>query len=260
MLGTGDLVALLFENVYYPLIFCLVMRYEIFGDNLQMVIIDMDGEKLFGEAGSMVYMSEGIKMEATARGGIMKGLGRKIFLGESFFMTEFSGKGRIAFAGNVPGKVIPIDLAEGRDVMAQKDAFLCAQEGVNLEVAFQKKLGSALFGGEGLIIEKIYGRGHLFLHACGDIKEIELGQGEKVMVDTGSAVAWESGVDYDISTVPGIKTALFGGEGIFLTTLKGPGKVWIQSMTLHNLASALEPFLPKQSSGNQGGVLGGLFR
>jgi len=235
------------------------MKYEIFGDNLQMVIIDMDDEKLFGEAGSMVYMSDGIRMDASVRGGIMKGLGRKMFLGESFFMTEFSGRGRVAFAGNVPGKIIPVDLEE-RDVMAQKDAFLCAQEGVNLEVAFQKKLGAAFFGGEGLIIERAYGKGHLFLHACGDIKEIELGAGEKLMVDTGSVVAWESGVDYDISTVPGIKTALFGGEGIFLTTLKGPGKVWIQSMTLHNLASALEPFLPKQSSGNQGGVLGGLFR
>jgi uncharacterized protein (TIGR00266 family) len=173
-------------------------------------------------------------------------------MGESFFMTEFSGKGEVAFAGNVPGKVIPFVLGEGKEILAEKDAFLCAEDKVNLEVAFQKKLGSVFFGGEGLVIERVYGDGLLFLHACGDIKEISLGQGEKVMVDTGSVVAWDSGVDYDISSVPGLKTKFFGGEGLFLTTLTGPGKVWIQSMTLHNLASALEPFLPKQSSGNQG--------
>ncbi len=228
------------------------MKYEIFGDNLQMVILELDGEEVFGEAGSMVYKSEGIKMEAAARGGAMSALGRKIFMGESFFMTEFSGKGEVAFAGNVPGKVIPFVLGEGKEILAEKDAFLCAEDKVNLEVAFQKKLGSVFFGGEGLVIERVYGDGLLFLHACGDIKEISLGQGEKVMVDTGSVVAWDSGVDYDISSVPGLKTKFFGGEGLFLTTLTGPGKVWIQSMTLHNLASALEPFLPKQSSGNQG--------
>ncbi len=226
------------------------MKYEIFGDNLQMVILELDGENVFGEAGSMVYMSEGIKMEARARGGIMNALSRRVFLGESFFLTEFSGSGKVAFAGNAPGKVFAIEVGAGMEMLAQKDAFLCAEEGVSLEVAFQKKLGSVFFGGEGLIIERIYGDGFTFLHACGDIKEISLGQGEKVMVDTGSVVAWEHSVDYSISAVPGIKTKFFGGEGLFLTTLTGPGKVWIQSMTLHNLASALEPFLPKQSSGN----------
>lgn len=227
------------------------MRYEIFGDNLQMAILDIEDERIFAEAGSMVYMDGGIRMDASARGGVMKALGRKMFLGESFFLTEFSGSGRVAFAGNVPGKVFPYRTGEGGDILAQKDAFLCAEDGVSMEVAFQKRLGPVFFGGEGLIIERIFGNGTVFLHACGDIKEIELGQGERIMVDTGSVVAWESGVDYDISTVPGIKTKLFGGEGIFLTTLTGPGRVWIQSMTLHNLASALEPFLRKQSSGNQ---------
>jgi len=216
-----------------------------------MVILELDGEKVFGEAGSMVYKSEGIKMEAKARGGVMSALGRKIFMGESFFLTEFYGSGKVAFAGNVPGKVIPFVLNEGKEILAEKDAFLCAEDKVNLEVAFQKKLGSVFFGGEGLIIERVYGDGLIFLHACGDIKEIELGRDEKIMVDTGSVVAWEADVGYDISSVPGLKTKFFGGEGLFLTTLTGPGKIWIQSMTLHNLASALEPFLPKQSSGNQ---------
>jgi len=234
------------------------MNYEIFGDNLQMVILNLNDEKIFGEAGSMVYMSDGIKMEAAAKGGVMKAIGRKIFLGESFFMTEFSGEGKIAFAGNVPGKVFTAEINAERVMLAQKDAFLCAEDGIGLEVAFQKKLGSVFFGGEGLIIERIYGEGLVFLHACGDINEISLDHGEKIMVDTGNVVAWESGVDYDISVVPGIKTKFFGGEGLFLTALTGPGKVWIQSMTLHNLASALEPFLPRQSSGNQG-VMSSIF-
>jgi len=238
------------------------MRYEIFGDNLQMVNVEMDGnDKLFGEAGVMVYMSNDIKMEPVARGGLLKGMGRKVFMGETFFLTEFTGKGNVSFAGNVPGKIIAIEMGDGKDILAQRDAFLCASDGVDLSVAFQKKLSSAFFGGEGWIIEKISGEGMCFLHACGDIKEMELKAGETIRVDTGSVVAWEGSVNYSVNRVKGVKTILFSGEGLFLTTLTGPGKVWIQSMTLHNLASALSPYSSGSSStSGAGGVLSTLAR
>jgi conserved hypothetical protein TIGR00266 len=236
------------------------MKYEIFGDNLQMVNVEMDGnEKLFGEAGVMVYMSNDIKMEPVARGGFLKGLGRKMFMGESFFLTEFTGRGNVAFAGNVPGKIIVIKLGGGKNILAQRDAFLCASDKIELSMEFQKRLSSTFFGGEGWIIEKISGEGTCFLHACGDIKEIELKSGETIKVDTGSVVAWEDSVNYSVNRVKGVKTVLFAGEGLFLTTLTGAGKVWIQSMTLHNLASALSPFISGKSSGS-GGVLSTLTR
>ena len=238
------------------------MEYKIFGDNLQMVDVEMDGdEKLFGEAGVMVYMSNDIKMEPVARGGFLKGLGRKMLMGESFFLTEFTGRGNVSFAGNVPGKIIAIRLDGVKSILAQRDAFLCASDKVELNVEFQKKLSSAFFGGEGWIIEKISGEGMCFLHACGDIKEIELKTGETIKVDTGSVVAWESFVNYSVNRVKGVKSVLFSGEGLFLTTLTGPGKVWIQSMTLHNLASALSPFLSHNSkSSGSGGVLSTMAR
>lgn len=234
------------------------MRYKITGDNLQIVTIELEpGEKVFGEAGSMVYMSPNMKMEAKARGGLLKAIGRK-FMGETFFMTEFtpaSGKGFVAFAGNAPGTIKAIKLDEN-EFIAQKDAFLCAEDGVEISVAFQKKLGAIFFGGEGFILEKLNGKGYVFIHACGDFVEIDLKEGEKIKVDTGSVVGWEATVDYDIERVKGIKTIFFGGEGLFLTTLTGPGKVLLQSMTLHNLAMALAPFLPKQQTSGRSGIIG----
>ena len=235
------------------------MKYKITGDNLQIVTLELsEGEKVYGEAGSMVYMSSNMKMEAKARGGILKSIGRK-FMGETFFMTEFypiNGNGYVAFAGNAPGKIKAIEI-DGKEFIVQKDAFLCAEDSIELSVAFQKRLGSIFFGGEGFILERIAGNGIAFIHACGDLIEMDLKEGESVKVDTGSVVGWESSVDYDISRVKGIKTIFFGGEGLFLTTLKGPGKIIIQSMTLHNLASALAPFLPRQQqTSGRSGVLG----
>lgn len=234
------------------------MKYKITGDNLQVVTLELEeGEKVYGEAGSMVYMSDNIKMEAKARGGILKSIGRK-FMGETFFMTEFmprGGKGSVGFAGNAPGKIKAIDINKGNFIV-QKDAFLCAEDNVELSIAFQKRLGSIFFGGEGFILEKLSGRGMAFIHACGDFIEMELDSNEKIKVDTGSVVGWEESVDYSIERVKGIKTIFFGGEGLFLTTLKGPGKVIIQSMTLHNLASAIAPFLPSQQTSGRSGVLG----
>jgi len=236
------------------------MKYRIVGNNLQMVIIDMEkGERVYAEAGSMVYMSPNMKMEAKARGGLLKGIGRKL-AGETFFLTEFTpenGNGYVSFAGNAPGTIIPIEIESGREFIVQKDAFLCAEDGVELSITFQKRLGSMFFGGEGFILEKLSGKGMAFIHACGDMVEIDLKEGESVRVDTGSVVGWDAGVDYTIQMVKGIKTIFFGGEGLFLTTLKGPGKVILQSMTLHNLAMALQPYLPNQGqTSGRSGVLG----
>jgi uncharacterized protein (TIGR00266 family) len=236
------------------------MRYKITGDNLQIVTLEIaPKEIIYAEAGAMIHMSGNINMEAKARGGIWKGIKRK-FMGETFFLTEFStkgGNGIVAFAGNAPGTIKPVPLTQGRDFLCQKDAFLCAENGVELDMAFQQKLGASFFGGEGFIIQRLFGNGTAFIHACGDFVEMDLKPGQLIKVDTGNVVGWDSTVSYDIQRVKGIKTMFFGGEGIFLTTLTGPGKVILQSMTLHNLATALSPFLPQAESGTSGG--GGLF-
>jgi uncharacterized protein (TIGR00266 family) len=240
------------------------MKYKITGDNLQIVTIELNGgEKVYGEAGAMIHLSPNMEMEAKARGGLLKGLGRK-FMGETFFLTEFTpknGSGKVAFAGNAPGTIKAIELSPGKDFLVQKDAFLCAEDGVDMSMAFQKKLGSMFFGGEGFILEKLSGNGTVFIHACGDFVEMDLNAGESIKVDTGSVVGWDGTVDYDISRVKGIKTMFFGGEGLFLTTLTGPGKIIIQSMTLHNLATALRPYIGKESrTSGSSGVMGTFMR
>lgn len=240
------------------------MEYNISGDNLQLVTIQIEpGEKIFAEAGSMVYMSANMNMEAKMRGGLLKGIGRK-FTGESMFLTEFNcegGGGMVSFGGNAPGTIKDLDIAPGNHWMVQKDAFLVAEDKIELSVGFQKRLGSMFFGGEGFILQKLAGEGKVFIHACGDFVEFDLEEGQQLKVDTGSVVGWESTVEFDIQRVKGIKTMFFGGEGIFLTTLKGPGKVILQSMNLGNLATALRPFLPqaRNTSGNSGGVVGALL-
>lgn len=243
------------------------MKYKITGDNLQLVTVELNaGETMYGEAGSMVYMSANMDMEAKMKGGLMKAIGRK-FTGETMFLTEFTPtgeEGMVAFGGNAPGTIKPIELASGREFIVQKDAFLCAEDTVELSVAFQRRLGSVFFGGEGFILERLSGEGTVFIHACGDFVEFDLQAGQTMKVDTGCVVGWDGTVGYEIERVKGIKTMFFGGEGLFLTTLRGPGKVIIQSMTLHNLASALAPFLPSAqgSSGTSGssGVVGTLLK
>ncbi len=244
------------------------MKYKISGDNLQLVTLQIDpGEKIYAEAGSMVYQSGNINMEAKMRGGFLKGLGRK-FAGETMFLTEFTsagGTGMVSFGGNAPGTIKPIELTSGKDFLVQKDAFLVAEDNVDMSIAFQKKLGAAFFGGEGFILEKLSGDGTVFIHACGDFVEFDLKPEQILKVDTGCVVGWDDTVTYDIQRVKGIKTMFFGGEGLFLTTLKGPGKLLIQSMTLSNLATSLRPFLPSSggTSGSGsvvGSVIGGLTR
>ncbi len=233
------------------------MEYKISGDNLQVVTLEIDPRELvYAEAGAMVYMSGNVEMEAKARGGVWKGIKRK-FMGETFFLTEFrahGGGGLVAFAGNAPGTIKAITVGPGKEFMCQKDAFLCAENGVDMDLAFQKRLGAAFFGGEGFIIQRLFGKGMVFIHACGDFIEMDLKPGQVFKIDTGSVVGWEPSVQYDIQRAGGIKTSFFGGEGLFLTILTGPGKIIIQSMTLHNLATALTPFMPqsRQSSGSSG--------
>ncbi|MBP2132185.1 uncharacterized protein (TIGR00266 family) [Methanomicrobium sp. W14] len=231
------------------------MKYTISGDNLQFVTIETSpDETVWAEAGAMVYMSGNVEMKAELQGGLFKGIKRKL-AGESFMITNFTGRGGngvISFAGSAPGKIYPMDIT-GKEFIVQKDAFLCAEKGVEWNIAFQKKLGSTFFGGEGLILEHLSGSGMVFLHACGDLVEINLEQGQVYKISTAHVVGWEPSVQFEIQASGGIKTAMFGGEGFFLTTLTGPGKIIIQSMTLQQLANSLNPFLPN-SSGNSGAI------
>ncbi|MFP4169654.1 MAG: TIGR00266 family protein [Methanomassiliicoccales archaeon] len=227
------------------------MKYSITGDNLQVVNIEISpGESIFGEAGTMIYMSGNVSMDSKMRGGLMGGLKRKL-TGESFFMTHFQaqgGTGLMGFAGNSPGKIMALDLTGGKNWVMQKDTFLCSEEGVNLDIAFQKKLGSTFFGGEGFILQRCTGEGHVFGHTAGDMVEFDLEPGQSTKVSTAHCVAWEDSVDYDIQSL-GIKTAFFGGEGLFVTRLTGPGKVILQTLTMAKLADSLKPFLPSNNSG-----------
>jgi uncharacterized protein (TIGR00266 family) len=221
-----------------------VIDYQIIGDDMQLVEIELDpGEGVRAEVGAMTYMQDGIQMQTGTGGGIFRGLKRMI-TGESFFITTFlntaNGKSRVAFAAPYPGKIIPLDLASmGGEFLCQKDAFLCAAQGTEIEIAFTKRLGAGLFGGEGFILERLQGDGLTFVHAGGTIIEKNLAAGESLRVDTGCLVAFAPSVNYDIQFVGGFKNALFGGEGIFLARMTGPGKVYLQSLPFSRLADRI---------------------
>jgi uncharacterized protein (TIGR00266 family) len=251
--------------------------YEIFGEEMQFVEITLDpGEACVAEAGSFMYMDPGIQMETIfgdgsasgAAGGFVGKLlsaGKRVLTGESLFMTVFGNGGaqrqKVAFASPYPGRIIPLDLRNhGGTILCQKDAFLCAAKGIAVGIAFQKKLGAGLFGGEGFILQKLDGDGLAFVHAGGTIVERELAAGETMRLDTGCLVAFERNVGYDIQMVSGVKTALFGGEGLFYAALRGPGKVWIQSLPFSRLASRIYAAAP-QTGGTrkgEGSILGGI--
>jgi len=224
------------------------MRYTITGDNLQFVNVQLDpNETLQAVAGAMAYMTGNMVMEAKMQGGLLKGIGRSIS-GASLFLVEFKSKGGtgiVGLGGSVPGKIVDLDIGKGKWIV-QKTGYLGSQPTVELSLAFQKRLGSVLFGGEGLILQQLSGTGIAFVAACGDFNIVDLKPGEQYKVATAKAVAWQDTVKYDIAAAGGIKTAMFGGEGLFVTTLTGPGKIIIQSMTLSELALALVPFLPSQ--------------
>jgi uncharacterized protein (TIGR00266 family) len=238
-----------------------VIDYQIYGDDLQLVEIELDPkEGVRAEAGTMTYMEDGIQMQTGTGGGIFKGL-QRAFTGESFFITTFlntgSGKQRTAFAAPYPGKIIPLSLDDfGGTVICQKDSFLCAAQGIEIEIAFTKRLGAGIFGGEGFILQRLTGSGMTFVHAGGTVIERDLSAGESLRVDTGCLVAFAESVDYDIKFVGGFTNALFGGEGLFLAKLTGPGKVYLQSLPFSRLADRVLAAARFKQTGEQKGAAG----
>jgi uncharacterized protein (TIGR00266 family) len=251
--------------------------YKVHGDDMQFVEIELDPqEAVIAEAGGMMFMEDGIQMEtifgdgsqqANGLMGALLGAGKRLLTGESLFMTVFqnraSGKKKLAFGAPYPGKIIPVHLAElGGELLAQKDSFLCAAKGVSLGIAFTRRLGAGFFGGEGFILQRLQGDGYAFIHAGGTIHERSLAAGEVLRVDTGCIVGFQPSVSYDIQFVGGIKSALFGGEGLFFATLQGPGRVWLQSLPLSRLAGRIVAAVPGLGRGGreEGSLLGGLGR
>lgn len=223
------------------------MKYELRGDTLPVVLLTLDeGESIFTESGGMSWMSDGFEMKTNMEGGLFGGIARKL-AGESLFMTTYTlnkSSGTIAFSSSFPGKIVPIYLDTGESLICQKTSFLCAERSVKLEIHLKKKLGAGLFGGEGFILQRVTGPGWVFLEIDGEAVEYQLDPGEKMKVDTGHVAIFEPSVNFDIETVKGFTNVVFGGEGMFLTTLKGPGKIWLQSMPIGNLASRIIPFIP----------------
>jgi uncharacterized protein (TIGR00266 family) len=252
-----------------------VIDYEIFGNEMQYVEIELDpGEAAIGEAGAMMMMQDGIQMDtvfgdgSAQQGGLFSkllGAGKRLITGESLFTTIFHnegvGKRRVAFAAPYPGKIVPVDLSEiGGTLICQKDSFLCAARGVALGIAFQRKLGAGLFGGEGFVMQKLDGDGMAFVHAGGTLLAKDLAPGETLRVDTGCVVAFVPSVDFDIQYVGKLKSALFGGEGLFFASLRGPGRVWLQSLPLSRLANRIvqAAAVPGGGGKEEGSILGGI--
>ena len=247
--------------------------YKIYGDDMQFVEVELDpGEATVAEAGGMMYMDDGIEMETvfgdgsqqqTGLMGALLGAGKRLLTGESLFMTVFLNRSaqrkKVAFGAPYPGKIIAVHLSEvGGELIAQKDSFLAAAKGVSVGIAFQRKLGVGLFGGEGFIMQRLQGDGWAFVHAGGTLHERTLAPGELIRVDTGCIVALQPSVDYEIQFVGKIKSALFGGEGLFFATLRGPGKVWLQSLPLSRLANRIVAAVPGVARGGreEGSILG----
>jgi uncharacterized protein (TIGR00266 family) len=244
--------------------------YQLIGDDLQAVIITLDpGEMVQAEAGAMMFMQDGIVMNTTLDpnaqgGGMMSKLfqgAKRALSGDTFVVTTFANAANkrqdVAFSSHFPGKIRPIDLREWNGVIiGQKDSFLCAARGVNVTIAFTKRIGAGFFGGEGFILQRIEGDGLVFLHASGTLHEVTLAAGESLRVDTGCIVAMEEQIDYDIQMVPGIRTALFGGEGLFFARLTGPGRVILQTMPFSRLADHILAAAPQNRSRRDGNAAG----
>ncbi len=251
---------------------CHEVDYEIFGSEMQIVEVELDpAEVVIAEAGAMNYMEDGISFETKMGDGSNPGggvldtifdIGKRVLTGESIFMTHFtnqgSGKKRVAFAAPYPGKIIAIDMAEiGEELTCQKDAFLCAAYGTNLDIAFHRKLGAGFFGGEGFILQRLRGDGKAFIHVGGTVIKREL-KNETLRVDTGCIAAFTPGIDYDIERAGGLKSMVFGGEGLFLATLRGTGTVYLQSLPFSRLAGRIMQAAKPTGQKGEGSVLGGL--
>jgi uncharacterized protein (TIGR00266 family) len=237
--------------------------YRIIGDDMQAVIITLDpGEAVQAEAGAMMFLEDGIVMNTGTGGGVKKGV-KRILAGESFFITTFTkggkGAGKCAFAAPYPGKILSMNIGETGTILCQRDAYLCSAYGVEVSVAFTKRLGAGFFGGEGFILEKLSGDGLAFIHAGGTLLKKELGKGERLRVDTGCIAAFEERVEYSIEWVGGIKTALFGGEGLFFATLIGSGTVYMQTLPFSRLADRImAASVMNRGETRAGGLFGGL--
>lgn len=228
------------------------MKYRVIGDTMPAVEImfDAPGESMYTQSGGMAWMTDGVEMTTNAKGGLMKGLGR-MFAGESLFMATYRARrpgAMIAFASTVAGRILPVDVSATGGMICQKGAFLCAEDGVNLNITLTKKLSSGVFGGEGFILQDISGHGMVFLEIDGDMVEKELQPGEVLKVDTGNVVAFDRSVRYEIETVKGLGNIFFGGEGLFLTKLTGPGRVVLQTQNVAEFAGRIARFIP--TSGN----------
>lgn len=223
------------------------MNYEIKGGVLPVVIMKLNkGESVFTESGGMGWMSEDIEMSTNMDGGLFGGIARKL-AGESLFMTTYTSNrndSTIAFPSSFPGRIIPVDLEAGQSVICQKKSFLCAEREVKLEMHFRKKLAAGVFGGEGFILQKISGPGKAFMEMDGDVVEYNLEPGEVMKVDTGHIAMFEPSIKFDVEMLKGFKNMFFGGEGLFLARLEGPGKIWLQTMPIMNLAREIVPFIP----------------
>lgn len=226
------------------------MRYNIVGTTVPAVELELTrGEEVFSQRGGLAWMTEGMDMSTNAKGGLLKGIGR-VFAGESLFMVTYrcqADNAKITFASTVPGSIMPVDVSS-REYIIQKGAFLAAQTSVDLKTVFTKKLGAGLFGGEGIIMQSIKGHGHCFLEIDGDAVEMELAPGEVLKVDTGNVVAFECTVKYDVETVKGLGNIFFGGEGLFLTRLTGPGKIILQTQNFSDFAGRIAGYIPRSSS------------
>lgn len=226
------------------------MRYEILGETLPVVICQLEGgEKMITEGGGMSWMSPNMLMETTTNGGLGKAFGR-MFSGEKMFQNVYTaqgGNGMIAFASSFPGSIKAYEIAPGQEMIFQKSAFLAGEAGVELSVFFNKKFSSGLFGGEGFIMQKISGHGTVFAEFDGHVVEYELQPGQQIVVDTGHLAAMTATCQMEIKSVPGVKNMLFGGEGLFNTVISGPGKVWLQTMPISNVAGILRPYMPSGS-------------
>lgn len=223
------------------------MKYEIQGGTLPVVICQLaDGERMITEGGAMSWMSPNMKMETTSNGGIGKAFGRAVS-GEKLFQnlyTATNGNGMIAFASCFPGSIRAFEIAPGQEMILQKSAFLAGEVGIEMSVFFNKKLGTGFFGGEGFIMQRISGQGTVFAEFDGHVVEYELAPGQQIVVDTGHLAAMTASCQMDIRSVPGVKNMLFGGEGIFNTIITGPGRVWLQTMPISNVAGVLRPYMP----------------
>lgn len=252
------------------------IEYEIHGDDMQFVEVILDPmEAVVAEAGGMMYMEDGVEMETifgdgsqqqSGFMGMLTGGVKRLLTGESLFMTVFQNRSprrvKTAFGAPYPGKIVPLHLARmGGEVIMQKDSFLCAAKGVSVGIAFNKKIGVGLFGGEGFIMQRLQGDGWAFIHAGGTLLERDLAPGEVIRVDTGCVVGFTRGVEFDIQYVGKIKSALFGGEGLFFATLRGPGRIWLQSLPFSRLADRIFAAAPQNGGGGrgEGSLLGGLL-